>query len=106
MEISMASRWTARVRVSRFESSYGPLMEHTINITQDDLRPPPRRARRSPLGVRPGQLPQAMFVAEVTGQGLAHVARDSFRGNATPERLAELATPILVRANAQADEVE
>jgi hypothetical protein len=81
-------------------------MEHTINITEDDLRPPPRRARRSPLAVRPGQLPQAMFVAEVTGQGLPHVARDSFRGSATPERLAELASPILVRADAEAQEVE
>lgn len=47
-----------------------------------------------------------MFVAELIARGLPHVARDSFRGASTPEKLAELTTPVLVRSDPDADEAE
>jgi hypothetical protein len=35
-----------------------------------------------------------------------HVARDSFRGSSPPAKLAELSTPVLIRTDPEADEVE
>jgi hypothetical protein len=81
-------------------------MDTTINITRDDLQPQPRGVRRPPHGFRPDVLPQAMFVAEVIGRRLAHVARDAFRGRTPSARLAELTTLVLVRTDREADEVE
>jgi hypothetical protein len=51
-------------------------------------------------------VPQALFVAEVVARGIPHVARDSFRGESPPSRLCELATPVLIRADPEADEVD
>jgi hypothetical protein len=81
-------------------------MDTTINITRDDLKPPPASARRPPHVIRTDFLPTAMFVAEVIARRLAHVARDNFRGNAAPDTLAELATPVLVRTDPDGAEVE
>jgi hypothetical protein len=84
----------------------GIAMEHTINITREDLKAPRHGVRWPLLATRPDLLPQALFTAQVIAQRLAHVARDSFRGAATPAQLGELATLVLVRADARVDEVE
>jgi hypothetical protein len=47
-----------------------------------------------------------MFAAEVVTRRLIYVARDSFRGTALPAKLAEITTPVLVRTDLRADEVE
>ncbi|MEA2196134.1 MAG: hypothetical protein QOJ25_185 [Solirubrobacteraceae bacterium] len=56
--------------------------------------------------VRPDALPRALFVGEVVARGLTHVVQDNFRGLSAPEKLSELATPVLIRADPKADEVE
>jgi hypothetical protein len=82
-------------------------MNRGINITRTDVRPVARSA--SQLGTRgfqPGVLPQALFGAELLARGLRHVAQASFRGECTEERLAQLCTPVLVRADEKFNEVE
>jgi hypothetical protein len=81
-------------------------MGTTMNITRKDFRVASTGERRTPRGIRPDALPQAMFVAEVVGRGIPHVARDSFRGASSPSRLCDVATPVLIRADPEADEVE
>ena len=76
------------------------------NITRADLSPPPPGARRPPHGVRPDALPRSLFVAEVIGRRLAHLARDSFGGSSPPATLSELGSPVLIRADPAGDEVE
>jgi hypothetical protein len=80
-------------------------MDPTMNITRTDLHLP-TRGGRPPHVIRPDALPQSLFVAEVLGRRLAHVARDSFRGTSPPGKLAELSTPMLIRTDPDADEVE
>jgi hypothetical protein len=81
-------------------------MDTTMNITRTDLRPASPDARRAQHGIRPAGLPAAMYIAELVARGLVYVARDSFRGAVTPSKLAELATPVLIRSDPDADEVE
>jgi hypothetical protein len=81
-------------------------MGTTMNITRTDLTLPLGGARRAPHELTTGELPRALFVAEVLARGLTHVAQDSFQGTVDPARLTELATPILVRANPDAAEIE
>jgi hypothetical protein len=81
-------------------------MGTSMNITRTDIRDPRMRRRRLPLGTRTDQLPGSLFVAELIARGFAHVAQDSFKGASEPARLAELGTPILIRADPEADEVE
>jgi hypothetical protein len=54
----------------------------------------------------PVALPRALFVAELLTRGMAHLAQDEFPGAVSPERLAELGEPVLVRSDPKADEVE
>jgi Domain of unknown function (DUF5925)/ATPase family associated with various cellular activities (AAA) len=77
----------------------------TANTTNTALRPRTGRQRSAHL-VRPDGLPRALFVAEVLARGLTHVARDSFRGSPAAATLAEVSTPVLVRSDANTDEVE
>jgi hypothetical protein len=81
-------------------------MQTTSNITSTGIRLPPAGGRRAPVGTRPDQLPRALFVAEVVEHGLAHLAHESFRGSAEPALIERIATPVLVRVDADADEVE
>lgn len=80
-------------------------MQESTNNTRNDLRLPPREAR-PPRAVNPQLLPQALFVSELLAHELIHIAHDSFHGTATPGKLAELATPILVRTDPDSNEVE
>ena len=80
-------------------------MDTTMNITHAGLRPRSENAR-SAHHLHPMMLPRALFVAELLAHRLTHVARESFRGTASPSRLAELGTPVLVRSDAADDEVE
>jgi hypothetical protein len=80
-------------------------METTMNITNAGLRPRIGAARAAHLA-RPDALPRALFVAELLACGLPHVAQDSFRGEATPAELCELAVPVLVRSDPKGDEIE
>ncbi|HET6866380.1 MAG TPA: DUF5925 domain-containing protein [Solirubrobacteraceae bacterium] len=80
-------------------------MDTTMNITHTGLRPRSEHAR-SVHPLHPMMLPRALFVAELLALRLTHVARDSFRGTATPSRLPELGAPVLVRSDAADDEVE
>lgn len=81
-------------------------MDTTMNITNTDLRPDLRGGRRAPLPIRPPLLPHAMFVAELLARGLGHVARDRFPGGSAPAALSRLGTPVLVRSDANENEVE
>jgi hypothetical protein len=81
-------------------------MGTSMNITRTDVSDPRIRRRRLPLGTRTDQLPASLFVAELIARGFAHVAQDSFQGGSEPSKLAELGTPILIRADPEADEVE
>jgi hypothetical protein len=81
-------------------------MDHTMNLTRSDLQLARSGGRRTPRDTRPDQLPRALFVAEVLARALPHVAQDSFQGASAPTKLAELAAPVLIRADADADEVE
>lgn len=80
-------------------------MDTTMNITRPDLGFAPRTARRR-LAARPEALPRERFAGELMARGLAHIAQDSFRGEVSPGRLAELAEPVLVRSDPSGDEVE
>ena len=80
-------------------------MSTNANFTHTGLRMRPSDARLV-HPVRPDTLPQALFVAELLTRRLAHVAREAFRGEATPARLSELGDPVLVRSDARGDEVE
>ena len=80
-------------------------MDTTMNITHTGLRPRAPEARPA-HPARPDALPRGLFVAELLARRLAHVARDSFRGEPTPARIAELASPVMVRSDAQGNEVE
>jgi hypothetical protein len=81
-------------------------MDTTMNITNADLRPDLRGARRPPLPIRPALLAHALFVAELLARQLSHVARDRFPGDAAPAALARLGAPTLVRSDAKGNEVE
>jgi len=81
-------------------------MDTTMNITNTDLRPDLGGARRAPHPIRPDSLPRALFVAELLARRLVHVARDAFRGDSAPDKLTRLGTPVLVRSDPGADEVE
>jgi hypothetical protein len=81
-------------------------MGTSMNITRTDIKDPRIRRRRLPLGTRTDQLPASLFVAELLARGFCHVAQDSFQGGSDPSKLAELGTPILIRANPDANEVE
>ncbi len=81
-------------------------MEPTMNVTRTDVRAATTAARRPLSGLRPDQLPRALFVGEVLSRCLPHVVTDSFRGDAAQAKLSPLVTPVLVRADPDADEVE
>ena len=81
-------------------------MDTTMNITNADLRPALGGARRAPHLIRPDWLPRALFVTELLDRRLVHVARDVFRGDSAPARLSRLGTPVLIRSDPGADEVE
>jgi hypothetical protein len=81
-------------------------MDTTMNITNADLRPALSGARRAPHAIRPDSLPRALFVAELLDRRLVHVARDAFRGDPAPARVSRLGTPVLIRSDPGADEVE
>ena len=81
-------------------------MDTTMNITNTDLRPALGGAPRAPHPVRPDSLPRALFVAELLARRLVHIARDAFRGEPAPARLSRLGTPVLIRSDPAADEVE
>ncbi|HTX06982.1 MAG TPA: DUF5925 domain-containing protein [Solirubrobacteraceae bacterium] len=80
-------------------------MDTTMNITHTGLRPWALKARPAHYA-RLDAVPRALFVAELLARRLAHVAQDSFRGQPTPARLGELASPVLVRSDPQESEVE
>lgn len=80
-------------------------MDTTMNITHTGLRPRAPEARTA-HPARLDALPRGLFVAELLARRLSHVARDSFRGEPTPARIAELASPVMIRSDAQANEVE
>jgi hypothetical protein len=81
-------------------------MDTTMNITNTDLRPGLGGARRATHAIRPDWLPRALFVTELLDRRLVHVARDAFRGELKPARLSRLGTPVLIRSDPAADEVE
>jgi hypothetical protein len=81
-------------------------MDVSVNNTRSDIRATAIGLRRPTHGTRPDLLPSAMFVAEVVARGLVHVARDQFRGMSDPAALTRCGTPILVRSDRDADEVE
>jgi len=81
-------------------------MDTTMNITNTDLRPALGGAARTPHPIRPDALPRALFVAELLARRLVHVARDAFRGAPAPAALSRLATPVLIRSDPAASEVE
>jgi len=80
-------------------------MDTTMNITNTGLRPRSENARAT-HHLHPLLLPRALFVGELLAHRIAHVARDSFRGEARPYRLAGLGTPIMIRSEAHGSEVE
>ncbi len=80
-------------------------MDATMNITHTGLRPRAPEARPA-HPARLDALPRGLFVAELLARRLAHVARDSFRGAPSPARIAELASPVMIRSDAQGNEVE
>lgn len=80
-------------------------MRESTNNTRSDLRPLSPDGR-PPRSLNPSLLPQALYVSELLAHGLTHVRQDSFRGTTEPAQLAELGTPVLVRANPNASEVE
>jgi hypothetical protein len=81
-------------------------MDTTMNITNTDLRPALGGARLAPHPIRPDSLPRALFVAEVLARRLPHVARDAFRGEPAPAKLSRLGSPVLIRSDPKANEVE
>jgi len=81
-------------------------MEPTMNITRADVNARRQRPGSAPYAFRPQQVPRALFVAELIARGFVHIAQDSFRGRAQPATLAELGTPIMVRTDGPADEIE
>jgi hypothetical protein len=81
-------------------------MEPTMNITRADLYVRRHRPSSTLPAIRPGQVPQALFVTEVIAAGLTHVANDSFTGRADPDGLLKLGTPIMIRADRAHDEVD
>lgn len=80
-------------------------MDTTMNITNTGLRVRSDRTRLT-HPFHPSSVPRGLFVAELLALKLTHVARDSFRGTATPSKLAELGAPVLIRSDAAGDEVE
>lgn len=80
-------------------------MDTTMNITRPDLGVARQTARRR-VAARPEALPRELFAGELVARDLAHIAQDSFRGEVSPGRLAELAEPVLVRSDPSGDEVE
>jgi hypothetical protein len=80
-------------------------MDTTMNITNTGLRPRSENARAT-HHLHPLSLPRALFTGELLAHRIAHVARDSFRGEARPYRLAGLGTPIMIRSEAHGSEVE
>jgi hypothetical protein len=81
-------------------------MEPTMNITKADLRIRRQRPVPIPHGLRPAQVARMLFIDELIARGLVHLAQDDFPGRAQPAVLAELGTPILVRADGHQDEIE
>ena len=81
-------------------------MDSTMNITRTDLHLAPAGARQATRMIRPNALPRALFIDEVIARGLPHIATDSFRGATEPSKLSALASPVLIRADPEADEVE
>jgi hypothetical protein len=81
-------------------------MDTTMNITRTDLRRPQAGARRVTHTIRPDALPSALFAGEVIARALPHVVRDEFQGAPEPGKLAKLASPVLIRTDSDADEVE
>lgn len=80
-------------------------MDPTMNITNTGLRPRSENTRATHQ-LHPLALPRALFVGELLAHRIAHVARDSFPGEAHPSRLAELGAPIMIRSDAPGNEVE
>lgn len=77
----------------------------TMNITKTNANVAPRKPRRL-ADAWPETIPRGMFVAALLERRLVHVARDEFPGSASPEKLAGLGEPVLVRADRASDEVE
>jgi hypothetical protein len=81
-------------------------MEPTMNITRVDVRTRRQRPVAIPHGLRPAQVPRMLFIDELIARGLVHLAQADFRGRAHPAVVAQLGTPIVVRADGKQDEVE
>jgi hypothetical protein len=77
-----------------------------MNITKTGVQLRRRRSGPVPYGVRPDQLPRALFVAELFADQLVHIAQDSFRGSAAATALARLGAPVMVRSDGEDDEIE
>ena len=81
-------------------------MGTSMNSTRGYLRAPAGGARQHAQILRPDALPRALFVADILALGFRHVARDEFEGSSRPELLERCGTPVLVRCDREADEVE
>jgi hypothetical protein len=81
-------------------------MDTTMNITNVGLQLQRKRPGPKPHATRPNQLPRGLFVAEVLANGLAHIVQDTFRGATEPTKLGALGSVVLVRSEADGDEVE
>jgi hypothetical protein len=77
----------------------------TMNITKSDTVTRPARSRRLE-DASPQALPRGLFAAAMLERRLSHVTRDQFPGTASPQALARLGEPVLVRADRASDEVE
>ena len=81
-------------------------MDACVNNTRSDRRVAAIGPRRHTRGTSLDALPRALFVADVLERGLAHIARDEFRGVSGPDVLDRCGTLILVRCDREVAEVE
>src|SRR5690242_8300236 len=88
-----------------FDSSEGPPMGTTMNITKTGTAAAPAKARRLE-DAWPQAMPRGLFAAAMLGRRLSYVAHDQFPGTASPDKLARLGEPVLVRTDRDGDEVE
>lgn len=81
-------------------------MGTTMNTTTRHLYLPPAMRGRRIDDTWPGSLARDLFVSEMLERQLTHVARDELYGAASPDRLALLGRPVIVRSDPDGDEVE
>src|SRR5262249_15439151 len=80
-------------------------MALTMNIMKTGTVAAPARARRFE-DAWPQAMPRGLFAAAMLERRLSHVTRDEFLGTASPQKLASLGKPVLVRTDRASDEVE